>query len=514
MEARARERRRVRPSGRRRPQQAHREPPSQREAPGPARGPSAGPAWGPALARGALLGSGRAARALARGTLRGTVWSAVWGGRAALRVSRWAGRRGWQGTRRLALALGRGSRRELAARVRLAFPGAALLLLLALFACVRELPPAQPTAQPVSRAIYQEEPLVRVALLESGPEARLTLPGEWQLEAGSARAIVPAGELVVRPGAAGGLELSGALTHALPEASLRLRTATPAPPGEPGPAFGLSGKRYRGELELRRLESGALQVINHVGLEDYLAGVLGHEMPLRWPDAAVEAQAIAARTYALSELKPRAPFDLYQDTRSQVYGGVTGEDARAREIVTRTRGRILTSQGQIFVTYFHSTCGGDTVPAQWIFPWVKQEIGPLEGASGCRCQDSKFYRWEEVRDLSREVKELVLELPLRELSVEHWPRGGYVKSVRIVDAGGDVETLSGWDARRAFGLRGYAWDAGLSPDGRSVRFQGRGWGHGVGLCQWGARGFAQDGLDARAILEHFYPGAVVELQGY
>ena len=496
MQARAaRERRRARPRGRRR---------RSREPEPAARAATYGDRAAPAPRQGDR-GWSRAAR------------------RAAWSAGRLGGRLSWRVGRRLLLGLRRAGRvawrsglpRQLGARVRVAFPGAALLMLLALFACVRQLPPEPRPAQPATRSVYQSEPQVRVALLETAPEVRLTLDAEWQLASeGGARAQVPPGELVIRP-EGDGLAASGVASHDWPAArSLRLRTATPAPPGEPGPAFELNGKRYRGELEVRRLESGALQAINHVGLEDYLAGVLGHEMPLRWPDAAVEAQAIAARTYALSELKPRAAFDLYADTRSQVYGGVTGEDARAREILTRTRGRILTSQGELFVTYFHSTCGGDTVPARWIFPWVKQEIAPLEGASGCRCQGSRYYRWEETRDLSREVKELVLELPLRQLTVEHWPRGGYVKSLRIVDAGGDVETISGWDARRAFGLRGYAWDAGLSPDGRSVRFQGRGWGHGVGLCQWGARGFAQDGMDARAILARFYPGAVIELQGY
>ena len=467
----------------------------------------------PAVA-GAGRGATRAGLLLLQGALRLSL-------HALRRASRPAGR-AWRRTRlgkrlraawRAAGSLPPGLR----TRARPAGAVAGLLLLLALFACVRELPPPG-ASQPTTRAsARQGEPRVRVALLEKAPQVTVTLAEAWRLEAEEGgRTEVPPGQLVLRV-EGGALVASGAVQAAFPGArSVVLRPAIPAPAGEPAPAFGLGERRYRGELELRPLEGGALLAIDHVGIEDYLAGVLAHEMPIRWADAAVEAQAIASRTYALAELKPGQPYDLKADVRSQVYGGVTPEDERARSIVGRTRGRVLTWKGELITAYFHSTCGGDTVPAPWIFPWEKEEKAPLMGASECRCQPSKKYRWSVTVDLAKPgaVKDLVLELPLREVTLEHWPRGGYVRSMRIVDAGGDVETLSGWDARRAFGLDGYAFEAALAPDGRGITFTGRGWGHGVGLCQWGARGFAEEGRAADEILRHYYPGAQLETHLY
>ena len=360
----------------------------------------------------------------------------------------------------------------------------------------------------------RDVPRVRVALVDGAPRVAVGgLEGLWRIEPSVGDAYVLDGpealEAAPLPGARG-LSLG---ERTLPEAdAVTLRPLGQDPHGEP--AFELDGRRYRGRLTLRRVDA-SLRAINSVGVEDYLAGVIGHEMPIRWHDAALRAQAIAARTYALTNLQPGQDHDLQADTRSQVYRGVMAEDERARRLVGETRGQVVAHGDDLVVTYFHSTCGGDTVPARWIFPWVERDSEPLSGVGGCVCQASRFHRWTKEVDLSAVGSyALVLELPLREVRVELWPRGGYVRRMVLVEASGAETEVSGWEARRLFGLRSYAFEPTLGDDGQALAFEGRGWGHGVGMCQYGAEGLASQGWTAEEILARYYPGTRVESLGY
>ena len=129
----------------------------------------------------------------------------------------------------------------------------------------------------------------------------------------------------------------------------------------------VDGKEYRGGLTL--LRSGAsLMVVNAVPLERYLRGVVPAEMPAGWSTQAYEAQAVASRSYALATLKPRQPFDLYADNRSQSYGGVAAETPATDEAVALTSGQVLTYDGQVIAAYYDSNSGGRTVPVQDAFP--------------------------------------------------------------------------------------------------------------------------------------------------
>lgn len=358
------------------------------------------------------------------------------------------------------------------------------------------------------------EPPVRVALIESAPIVSFVAPGPWRVlpDHGPEGSLAGEGQVTVAATGAGLEVVAQGTRLLLPEAG-EVRFAPPR--GDRGPGtIGVGARRFHGEVVVRRLPTGALRLVNHVGLEDYLTGVVGHEMPLSWSDAALHAQAICARTYALASLRPQSDHDVKSDERSQVYRGVMAEEARARAMVDATRGMVLVWKGDIFTTYFHSTCGGDTVPAKWIFG--DADIEPLSGATGCRCQASRLYRWTETVDLATSpgVRRWVLETPLREVKVQHFPRGGYVEAVTFVDAGGDVVTEKGTDVRSALKLKAPAFEARLEPDGRTLVVEGRGWGHGVGLCQFGANGFAKEGKDADWILAHFYPGSKIEALGY
>jgi stage II sporulation protein D len=150
---------------------------------------------------------------------------------------------------------------------------------------------------------------------------------------------------------------------------------------------GVSNGRFRSYLELRPSSSGGLTVVNALGLDNYVKGVISGEVPSSWPAETLRAQAIAARSYALTTDRGGPVFDQYPDTRSQVYRGVKGETATTNAAVEATAGEVVTYQGEVVVTYFFSTSGGHTENVENSFvgaapkPWLKGVDDPYDDAS-------------------------------------------------------------------------------------------------------------------------------------
>jgi stage II sporulation protein D len=150
---------------------------------------------------------------------------------------------------------------------------------------------------------------------------------------------------------------------------------------------GISNGRFRSYLELRPSASGGLTVVNALGLDNYVKGVISGEVPSSWPAETLKAQALAARTYALTTDRGGPVFDQYPDTRSQVYRGVKGETAATNAAVTSTAGEVVTYNGNLAVTYFFSTSGGRTENIENSFvgaapqPWLKSVEDPFDDAS-------------------------------------------------------------------------------------------------------------------------------------
>ncbi|MDQ3934326.1 MAG: SpoIID/LytB domain-containing protein [Actinomycetota bacterium] len=150
---------------------------------------------------------------------------------------------------------------------------------------------------------------------------------------------------------------------------------------------GVSNGRWRSYLELRPSGSGGLTVVNALGLDNYVRGVIAGEMPSSWHAEALKAQAIAARSYALTTDRGGPVFDQYPDVRSQVYRGVTGERASTNAAVSATSGEVVTYDGQVAVTYFFSTSGGHTENVENSFvgaapkPWLKGVDDPYDDVS-------------------------------------------------------------------------------------------------------------------------------------
>ncbi len=365
-------------------------------------------------------------------------------------------------------------------------------------------------------------PVIRVALVRGAPRASIEVRGPYEIYASDAADARPA--------------FAGA---ALPAVDVALEPE-PKDPAAPGIALGttvfrpgivrivaketgtlvVDGTAYRGDLVVRALasdkERGVL-VVNRVNLEEYVAGVVGSEMPLLFPEAALRAQAIASRTYGLHAWRARlgageALFDVMDDQSSQVYKGLANETDRARQVTLDTLGVVLAYRGRVLNAYFHSTCGGETIPAAWVFG--DASIPPLMGGPCGFCTDSKYYRWRhEERRADLQAKLAKEGFPVAAVSkvevIERGP-GGHVATARVLHPGGELR-IKGTRLRRVVGtssIRSTAFDV-ADGGGETVVFEGKGWGHGVGMCQIGARGMAKAGHDALAIVRRYYPAAEV-----
>lgn len=220
---------------------------------------------------------------------------------------------------------------------------------------------------------------VRVLLAEGRRAVTVFSPAPFRVvDALGVAQQVPAGALVL----SSELRLPGATAPARGPLVIR---AGKAP-------LSLDGRAYRGRFEVA-VQGAFLRVVNHVGLEDYIQGVVADEMPHTWPLEALKAQAVAARSYALTNLVKAKPFDLYADVRSQVYGGIAAEEPTSSEAVRATAGRVVMYGGQIATTYYFSTSGGRTASAADIFgfavPYLVSRPDPWDKAS-------PYHRWGPV----------------------------------------------------------------------------------------------------------------------
>ena len=294
----------------------------------------------------------------------------------------------------------------------------------------------------------------------------------------------------------------------------------------------LDGREYRGALELRRGESG-LTVINLIGLEQYLQGVVGAEMGRRAPgeEAALRAQAVVSRTFAIrNQHRGRTPaFDLASDVSAQVYAGMINEDPMATAAVRAPRGEVLTFNGEPIDAFFSSTCGGKTEDGVAVFagadrPYL-QSFSDVDANGAAWCAISPRYQWREQwegrafatslrRTLAAEGLPTSRASDLREIRVGDRTRSGRIASLELSGSGGRT-TVTGQAIRRVLAPPGGGWlrstdfTVRLSHRGsriEAVVIEGRGYGHGVGMCQWGAIGRARVGQPYGAILMSYFPG--------
>lgn len=269
---------------------------------------------------------------------------------------------------------------------------------------------------------------------------------------------------------------------------------------------------YLGRVELAMDGGGRDRVsaINRLPLETYLLGIVGSEMSPEWPIEALKAQAVAARTYAMQRhMMMRAankPYDLESSVISQVYKGAERIRPSVIRAVRETRGEVLSFRHGLVEALFHSTCGGRTRSARSAFG---RDVPYLVERECKWCRDSTRLKWE----LSLPLAQLSRRLEGAKLArgrVERFERKEGAQLVDVKEKKG-ARRITARAAREAIGFSVLYSEAFTAvTKGSTVQIEGKGFGHGAGMCQWGARGMALAGKKHLQILEHYYAGARVK----
>jgi stage II sporulation protein D len=269
------------------------------------------------------------------------------------------------------------------------------------------------------------------------------------------------------------------------------------------------GKRYRGEIRVIKSKTKGMDVINIVNLEEYLYGVVPKEMSPSWPLEALKAQAVVARTFALyqKEKNRESEFDVSATTMSQVYGGFEAETASAIRAVDDTRGQVLYHNGKRILAYYHSNSGGATEDAKNV--WTA-DIPYLKGIRDEYSMNASGHRWTlslAPGDLSKALAKSGIRVgEIHDLvPVEVSPSGRIVK-LKVVHSGGEAVFRSNDFRLRVNPQSLKSTLFVLMKEGNRIRFDGKGYGHGVGLSQWGAYEMARRGFSCLDILKHYYWG--------
>lgn len=277
------------------------------------------------------------------------------------------------------------------------------------------------------------------------------------------------------------------------------------------PDLRVGNRKVDGRVRLLA-RKGELLAVAVVPLEAYVAAVLSREAPARFHPEALAALAVAVRTYAAgAAAKPRDPaYDVVGGVEDQVFEGTDGVAAVFREAADRTRGLVVRYRGELARTVYHSTCGGRTEDAG--SAWGK-DIPYLRAQFCDDCADSPVYRWEyrmSGAEGGRVAKTLGVA-PGRDLRIAVTGRTPTGRASRVrISSGGVSREVQAAEFRRVVG---YAKVRSLKmeivPVAGEWRVTGEGWGHGVGLCQFGANGMARRGAGFREILARYYPGTEI-----
>ena len=233
----------------------------------------------------------------------------------------------------------------------------------------------------------------------------------------------------------------------------------------------VNGKPYRGRIVVT-LDGKALQAIDVVALENYLKGVVPSEMPFDWPPAALEAQAVAARSYALANLVQGRTFDLYADSRSQVYGGLDAETPSTSAAVDATKGQVVLFRGAVADTLFFSTSGGRTASAAEL---LGTPVSYLVSVADPYDTASPLHDWGPVLfDMATLAKKLKMAPAVADMEVTTGP-SGRVQTVKVVGADESEASFTGAQVRAALGLRS-TWFAptllSLTPPRAAITYGG------------------------------------------
>jgi stage II sporulation protein D len=374
---------------------------------------------------------------------------------------------------------------------------------------------------------------VRILLASKQSSVRVTAAGGWRMFAADGTTLVS----VPNPGERWILEQEGRLVSARREDSRAVplrETTVVVRPLDPGGTIAFNGRRWRGELLVSAGDDGLL-VVNRLRMDEYVRGVVPLEIGTASPGdaAAVEAQAVTARSYAVTRLGSARAWDMTATTQDQVYGGADAETQVGDASVDATEGLVLLYGGIVVNAPYHANCGGSTAAPQdsWrasAEPYLQRVSDRIPGTNRYYCDQAPRFRWTRTfggAELRDAVARYVRTLPGGAGGI------GAVTNVTVtaVTPAGRVGALTVDTDRGRWSLRGNEIRAALRSSAGELLYstyfsvdvvpgrtgverlilKGGGNGHGVGMCQSGAIGRARAGQDFRTILRTYYPGTTV-----
>jgi stage II sporulation protein D len=263
---------------------------------------------------------------------------------------------------------------------------------------------------------------------------------------------------------------------------------------------------YRGKIELHNV-LGKIYIVNILNIEEYLYSVVPSEMPASWNIEALKAQSVASRTYSYYHLlknKSKNIYDLDSTVNFQVYKGIASETPSSIEAVSKTNGIIMTYNYEPIIAYFHSTSGGKTSDDKDV--WSGADLPYLESVECKYSENSPHYEWTAGLTLN----EITAALSKKYKMIDNIKKISFKKhndrviEVTVVHNNGTIK-LTGNEFRLLFPpqkLKSTYFTA--KREGKSLLISGRGWGHGVGMCQWGAKGRSEKGIKFEEILNYYY----------
>jgi stage II sporulation protein D len=376
------------------------------------------------------------------------------------------------------------------------------------------------------------EPVIRVLVLATGTQATIATTGEFKVTSLGATLLSST--------------QGGTVTVQRNGNTLQVRLGSNGQSGatdddiviEPSGGASVGGAWYSGRIRAHVNASGSIELINELPLETYLEGVVPHEIGRPDADAyaAVQAQAVAARTYALSRIRMNGArsFDVEAGVADQVYRGRDGQDRLASAAIRDTRGIVLAYDGGLCETYYSATCGGHTSDIRTVWPDRRSApylYGTLDRdpkSGDAFCIGAKNFRWRYTfsgRSLGATLRQTIPVAlgvspdrvgDLVDIEVDGRTASGRVKRLKVTTSR-DTFTVEGdrirrvvmLDVQRGRILPSTLFDVEVVMSGGRVgraSFVGGGNGHGVGMCQNGALGMARRGYSYSMILEHYYPG--------
>ena len=272
-----------------------------------------------------------------------------------------------------------------------------------------------------------------------------------------------------------------------------------------------NGKALRGIVIVLK-DKQELIVINQLNIEEYLYGVLPKEINPDWPAEALKAQAIASRSYALFNCKINRdkPFDLDATMFSQMYGGVNSENKKSNLAVDGTKGKVLTYKDKLVLAYFHSNSGGFLEDSENVWGI---DLPYFEETHDQYSENLPGYNWSykiSLKDISSSLNDNGINVgKVNEIVPTRMSKYGRVIKISINHSGGKLE-LNGNTFRLMIGPgKIKSTLCGIKRKGDKVEFSGRGFGHGVGMSQWGACSMAKKGFSCKDILAFYYKGTEV-----